>query len=207
MTEEWLSLSGAADLLGVHQSTVRNWANKGIIPVHKTRGGHRRFRRSEIELWLQSQRLSSPEDKSRLLNNSIRRLRIQISEGKLEKENWYQRLEEDARDQYRRTSRSLIQGLTAELAQDRDQARTEARAVGLQYASLGNRYHLTEVEALHAFLFFRTALLDSALTVFEESAVRSPEAWGDMIRRINRFTDRVMVALLENYAFRNRNHR
>jgi excisionase family DNA binding protein len=206
VSEEWLSLSGASDLLGVHQSTVRNWANKGIIPVHKTKGGHRRFRKSEIELWLQSQRLSSPEDKSRLLNNSIRRLRIRISEGTLEEEGWYQKLEEDARDQYRRTSRSLIQGLTAELAQDQDQARTEARAVGLQYASLGNRYRLTEIEALHAFLFFRSALLDSALTVFEESAVRSPEAWGDMIRRINQFTDRVMLALLENYAFRNGNH-
>jgi hypothetical protein len=183
---------------------VRNWANTGAIPVHRTKGGHRRFRRSEIELWLQSQRLSSPEDKSRLLASAIRRVRIQISEGTLEQEGWYLKLEDEARDQYRRTSRTLIQGLTAEFAGDGGQAPAEARALGLQYASLGSRYKLSEVEAVHAFLFFRSALLDSALSVFEESAVRSPDAWGDMIRRINRFTDRVMLALLENYGGRDR---
>ena len=204
MVDEWLSLSGAAGLLGVHVSTVRNWANKGTIPVHRTRGGHRRFRRSELELWLQAQRLSSPEDKSRLLNNAIRRVRIQISEGMLEEEDWYRKLEEDALDQYRRASRTLVQGLTAELGMAEGQALTEARAVGIQYAAIGSRYGLSGIEALNVFLFFRTLLIDSALSVFEESAIRSPEAWGDLIRRINRYTDRVMLALLETYTSRER---
>ena len=36
---EWLSLSDAAEYLGVHPSTVRAWADKGDLPVHRTAGG------------------------------------------------------------------------------------------------------------------------------------------------------------------------
>ncbi len=36
MGEKWLSLKDAADLLGVHPSTVRLWSNKGLLPVHLT---------------------------------------------------------------------------------------------------------------------------------------------------------------------------
>ena len=60
MTNEWLNLSEAAEILGVHPSTVRLWADQGRLPVHRTQGGHRRFKRQEVELWTQSQRLETP---------------------------------------------------------------------------------------------------------------------------------------------------
>ncbi len=46
--DEWLSLSDAAKLLGVHPSTVRLWSDKGVLPTHRTSGGHRRYRRNEV---------------------------------------------------------------------------------------------------------------------------------------------------------------
>jgi excisionase family DNA binding protein len=48
MTSEWMNLSEVSRMLGVHPSTVRNWSNQGHLPVHRTQGGHRRFRRSEV---------------------------------------------------------------------------------------------------------------------------------------------------------------
>ena len=48
MTDEWLSLKGASELLGVHPSTVRLWSDKGVLPTHRTSGGHRRYRREEM---------------------------------------------------------------------------------------------------------------------------------------------------------------
>ena len=36
MNKEWLGLSGTADLLGVHPSTVRKWSDEGKLPVHLT---------------------------------------------------------------------------------------------------------------------------------------------------------------------------
>ncbi len=55
MQNECLSLGVVAQILGVHPSTVRDWPDKGLLPVHRTPGGHRRYRRIEIELWVQSQ--------------------------------------------------------------------------------------------------------------------------------------------------------
>src|SRR5947209_20472945 len=46
---EWLSLREAADMLGMHPATVRLWADRNELPSRRTNGGHRRFRRSDVE--------------------------------------------------------------------------------------------------------------------------------------------------------------
>ena len=134
-----------------------------------------------------------------MLYSAIRRVRLQISDGRMEDESWYQKLDQTARDQYRRISKSLVLGLAANLTTDAETAAAEARALGYEYASIGRRHRLSSVEAVHAFLFFRNALLGSMLTVYESAAVGSPQAWGNMLRNVNNFTDQIMIKLLENY--------
>lgn len=46
--ERLLTLSEAAERLGVHPATVRRWADKGEIEVRMTAGGHRRFPESAV---------------------------------------------------------------------------------------------------------------------------------------------------------------
>jgi excisionase family DNA binding protein len=50
--KEWLTLGQAAAFLGAAQSTVRKWADGGQLPAFYTPGGHRRFRRSDLEAFL-----------------------------------------------------------------------------------------------------------------------------------------------------------
>lgn len=47
-----LSVSTAARLLGVSASSLRAWAAEGKVPHLRTPGGHRRFRRSDLDGWL-----------------------------------------------------------------------------------------------------------------------------------------------------------
>jgi excisionase family DNA binding protein len=68
---DWINLSEAAHILGVHPATVRNWSDKGRLPVYRTSGGHRRYKRSEVELWAQSARQESKASPQ----NSMQRLR------------------------------------------------------------------------------------------------------------------------------------
>jgi excisionase family DNA binding protein len=49
---EWLTLGQAAAFLGAAQSTVRKWADGGRLPTFYTPGGHRRFRRDDLEAFL-----------------------------------------------------------------------------------------------------------------------------------------------------------
>lgn len=44
-----LSPKDVANLLGVHEDTVKRWRKAGRLPAFKTPGGWWRFRRSDIE--------------------------------------------------------------------------------------------------------------------------------------------------------------
>lgn len=44
-----LTIEQVARLFGVHQSTIRNWADDGRLPVIRLPSGHRRFDAREID--------------------------------------------------------------------------------------------------------------------------------------------------------------
>ena len=49
---DWLTLGQAAKYLGVAQSTIRKWSDNGRVPAFYTPGGHRRYRRSDLDNFL-----------------------------------------------------------------------------------------------------------------------------------------------------------
>jgi excisionase family DNA binding protein len=51
---EWLTLGQAAKYVGVAQSTMRKWSDLGRVSAFYTPGGHRRYRRSDLDQFLDS---------------------------------------------------------------------------------------------------------------------------------------------------------
>jgi excisionase family DNA binding protein len=198
MMEKWLSLSGAANVLGVHPSTVRLWSDKGILPVHKTQGGHRRYKPNEISLWAQSNHKPHEIEPERMMQEVTKNVRMQISEGRLQAEMWYQKLDEDARMQYRMSSRSLFHGLMTYMATEGADAESEAYAIGYEYASRAHRYSLNYVDAVRAFLFFRNTLIDSVINVYQGVNVPSGQT-AMTFSKMYRFTDDILVSLLQTF--------
>jgi excisionase family DNA binding protein len=49
---DWLTLGQAAKYLGVAQSTIRKWSDGGRLPAFYTPGGHRRYRRADLDAFL-----------------------------------------------------------------------------------------------------------------------------------------------------------
>jgi len=208
MANEWLTLSNAAKLLGVHPSTVRLWSDKGALPVYKTEGGHRRYKRSEILLWAETNSKSKEEaiEPEGIMNEIMKNVRMQISEGRLQEESWYQKLDEDARAQYRMSARSLFQGLMTYVTTNGKEAESEAYAIGYEYASRARRYNLSYVDAAKAFLFFRDTLVESVIKVYTEAKVSSKKAT-ESYAKMHTFTDNILISLLETYSkLENANH-
>ena len=58
---DWLTLGQAARYLGVAQSTIRKWSDSGRVRAFKTPGRHRRYRRDDLDAFLQR---SAPESHS-----------------------------------------------------------------------------------------------------------------------------------------------
>ena len=50
---DWLTLGQAAKYLGMAQSTIRKWSDNGRLPTFYTPGGHRRYRRSDLDHFLE----------------------------------------------------------------------------------------------------------------------------------------------------------
>ena len=197
--DEWLSLGDVAELLGVHTSTVRSWADRGHMPVHRTQGGHRRFRREDVEIWMRSRQSDQSIPVDLMVQSALRRTRLEIGGGKLESEDWYKKLDSESRDHYRQSGRSLLLGLINYLSSDGSEMDAEAKSLGYEYASRGHRCGLSSVEAVNAFLFFRNLLMESILSYYEDACIRSPSAWSEMIRKLQAFTDQIMLTLLDTY--------
>lgn len=202
----WLSLSDVAEMLGVHPSTVRSWSDKGGFPVHRTQGGHRRYRQEEVELWMKASRQQNTVEPGSVVQQALRQIRFQLGEGHLEDESWYQKLDSDARMQYRQSGKILVQGLANYLSSESEQAIAEARSLGYEYASRGRRFGLNNLEAVRAFIFFRNILLESVIGAYQDANVPG-KAWREMLHRIHAFTDQILLSLLDTYQAYENNHR
>ena len=77
---EYISLKDAAKIIGVHPSTVRLWTDKGILPAHRTPGGHRRYKRTDVELWAEHSRRGSIQPEV-IMHSAERNVRMRIAEG------------------------------------------------------------------------------------------------------------------------------
>jgi excisionase family DNA binding protein len=51
---QWLTLGEAARYLGVAQSTIRKWSDSGRVRAFYTPGRHRRYRRDDLDAFLES---------------------------------------------------------------------------------------------------------------------------------------------------------
>src|SRR5260370_26420695 len=134
--DEWLSLSEAAEMLGMHPATVRLWADRNELPWRRTNGGHRRFRRSEIEAGLRQDAERKPRPTAQLLVQSVLgRVRFAFTDGTLKTLSWYENFDDSALEAYRSLGRRVLELLLRALndGTSADELRAEAVLLGAGY--------------------------------------------------------------------------
>lgn len=198
--EDWLGLAATASLLGVHPSTLRGWADRGELPAHRTAGGHRRFLRSEIQVWAAAQSAVQPADLMLLVQNAIGRTHIEVTEGRLSEQAWYRKLSPEQRDRYRQSSRHMLADLVRCASLGPTEAEAEARKMGAEYARMGREAGMTLRDATEAYLFFREFLMDSLFSLYETMGTRAAHTWGHLRRHVSGFTDVLLVSIIEGYT-------
>src|SRR5947208_10882726 len=156
--EEWLSLRQVADMLGMHPATVRLWADRNELPSRRTSGGHRRFRRADIEARLRKEAQHRPNPAAQLLVQSVLgRVRFAFTDGTLNTLPWYQHFDEAAREAYRKLGRRMLELLLHALTTTifSEELRQEAIQLGHEYGSITYNSQVSLVDAVRAFLYFR----------------------------------------------------
>ncbi len=197
--ETWLPLSKAAERLNVHPSTLRRWADRGELPVLLTPGGHRRFAVSELEKFAAEHTVEQGVGIEALwADEALSQARQEIVVHR--EESWLAGYDEEARQRHRQLGRRLM-GLTMRFLAgeaDTEQLLGEARQIGHEYGRMALALAHPLGDALHAALFFRDTLVETALHLPENAHVR-PEASSRLLRRINMLLNTVHLAIAEVY--------
>lgn len=201
MENEWISLSETADLLGVHPATVRAWGDKGELPMHRTPGGHRRFSRAAVEARATTPDRSQSSGIQLIVQNMVGRARMELSEGALNGENWYQRLDNKARQELRQIGHRLLQLFIQFLTGDAQPQliRNEAKAIGRDYERLGRQSGLSLEETTRAYLYFREFLSQTVYDMAEAVGTQGPIHWGKIHQKITTITNDVLLAMIAAY--------
>jgi excisionase family DNA binding protein len=199
--DEWLSLREAAEILGMHPATVRLWADRNELPSRRTSGGHRRFRRTDIEARLHQTAEPKQDPAAQMLIQSVLgRVRFAFTDGTLNTFPWYQHFNETARGAYRQLGRRLLDLLLRALHDDthKDELQREAIQLGREYGSITCKSYVPVADAVRAFLYFRTLIDEGVLQLAEIRGTRDNDALlVESLHQIQTITNEILPALIE----------
>jgi excisionase family DNA binding protein len=198
---QWLSLSAAADRLGVHPTTLRRWSNNGDITTMLTPGGHRRFLIADLDEFSRNRRQLVGRDQvaAEWADRALATTRQEIVTRR--DEPWLSSLDNGTRDSNRKLGQRLL-GLTMQYisAQEDEQPLLldQARSIGRQYGEIALDAGLPLTEALQATLFFRDLLVETALQLPENMPVK-PQANVRLMHKINQLLNQIQLHIAEVY--------
>lgn len=199
--EEWMSLRQAAEILGMHPATVRMWADRNELPSRRTSGGHRRFRRADLEARLRQEMEPKPNPASQLLIQSVLgRVRFAFTDGTLNTLPWYQHFDDTAREAYRYLGRRVLDLLLRALndGTHKEELRREAVQLGSEYGSITCKSHVPVADAVRAFLYFHTLIDEGVLQLAEVRGMRDQDIpWVESLYQIQAITNEILPALIE----------
>lgn len=161
----WVSLTEACRMLGVSPSTVRRWADSGVVRTFVTPGGHRRFSRPALESLLPDRPTGHPSLTS--LGETPRRMARgyrRAADTTLGRSPWIASLDHGQRDRFRGYGRAIVASLLAALDAQEPAQRTEllaeAEAACTEYGRLAGAEDLDSATTADLFLRFRRPFLD-----------------------------------------------
>ncbi|MEL6148940.1 MAG: helix-turn-helix domain-containing protein [Chloroflexota bacterium] len=199
---EWVSLRHAAEILGVHPATVRNWADKGDLPSRRTPGGHRRFRRSDLQKLAATQQATDTQhgEVQLILQNALGQARMHLSRDNLEVQPWYAAMSGTTRGTLREQGRAVLEAMRTYMdSGDSDANLATAVKLGKDYAARLHEDALTLPQAMRGFFYFSDFVLDSVLKLSEVSAMRDQNEWAKLLRQVNDFNNAMLLSIVEYY--------
>ncbi|MBN2303996.1 MAG: helix-turn-helix domain-containing protein [Anaerolineae bacterium] len=201
-SSEWVSLGEAAEIIGVHPATIRNWAERGELPFKRTPGGHRRFRRSDLQQWLDSHRLKAPAEAQVVVQSALGRARLEIGKKahQLADLDWYDQLSPEGRATMRAQGLGLMDTLINYLANpDADIEQQTAHRIGETYGTLLKNEGLKLSQALQGYFYFVDFLMEAVIQLSETTTSAPQATWGNIMRQVNHYTRRVLAGMIMVY--------
>lgn len=181
--------------------TMRAWADAGLIDAFRTPGGHRRFHIVALRDFLDQRRGG---DRTQALavtpNQTLERVRAQMSTDSIKRSTWYTRLSDSQRAKQRELGQRLL-GLLLQFVSRRensDHFLEEGKALAREYGRELAYANLSAGELARAFLFFRRTVVNAAYHP-EGTSPQGDSEGLRLLQRINTFMDELLIGTLDAY--------
>lgn len=201
--DPWLALGAASRLVGVSPDTLRRWADSGRIESFVTPGGHRRFLRSALEAMMNAPRrhrygVDRLTGSAGTISGDVHRRMARSGAAPP----WQARLNAEQRADFRRwgqrTFNLVLEYVAAGKRAERALLLGEAEKMGALYGAEASKAGLSLAEAVEAFLFYRTPVLDAIASHLRRRAAELSDL-SVAYREATAAIDGVLTALVGSY--------
>jgi excisionase family DNA binding protein len=200
---DWVSLTEACELLGVSPSTIRRWADTGMVRTFVTPGGHRRFSRAGLLALLPEQPTGRPslgelgETPGRMARGYRR-----ASGDEAGRIPWVAELDDAQRERFRGYGRGVVTALVESLDTD-DPARRmdrlrQAEDACAEYGRIAGREGLGAPMTADLFLRFRRPFL-AELAALSRRREFDASATSALMADANAALDELLLATLRGW--------
>jgi hypothetical protein len=201
--DPWLALGAASRLVGVAPDTLRRWADSGRVESFVTPGGHRRFLRSALEATMNAPRrhrygVDRLTGSAGTISGEVHRRMARSGAAPP----WQARLSAEQRADFRRWGQRTFNLVLEYVAAGKRAERTlllgEAEKMGALYGAEASRAGLSLAEAVEAFLFYRSPVLDAIASHLRRRAAQITDLT-TAYREATAAIDEVLTALVASY--------
>lgn len=197
---EWVSLRRAAEILGVHPATVRNWADDGKLPFRRTAGKHRRFNVHDLKTYASTQGELQPLEVQVIIQNALGKTRMQVGNDNLKNAQWYTAMSADTKTHMREEGRRVLEAIREYVANGApDEQLAVAISIGKEYAERLVADEVSLPQALRGFFYFSDFVVNSILTWSELSQPSSSSEWATLLKQVNTFMNTMLLSIVEYY--------
>jgi len=196
-----MRLSEAADYIGVHFTTLRRWSDAGEIPYYKTPGGWRRYKKSDLDSFInQSQEGDALKLIPAISESAKPEIIREINQLGLRNEPWYGQISQENQQLMARSGRKLIGSLMqyASRSEGGELYLQQGEELAEEYGQLCQLSGLTEIQTLQTFVNIRHSIVDSLCEAGMIVQDSGEDTW-NIYRRVNNFLDTVMLKILESF--------
>jgi excisionase family DNA binding protein len=201
-SENWLELSEAAELLDIHPSTLRRWADSGKIRHRRTPSGRRQFDGSAIEnARKEMHQLTAPNTTENMETRALDFTRQHKRDISTWQQGWFTRLSEEQLMIFRYSGQRLL-GLMMQYISRNDNAETfldEAKRISRDYGAIFFKIGLSVSQSAEAFLYFRRSILESVQSTAGLGGTNDQDGQRIFLRTSD-FYDALLVSAIESHA-------
>lgn len=195
-----LSISEASHILGVSETTLRQWTDEGKIRAFITPGGHRRYSRVELQQFMGLQkRVHTIKDLVAELEHTAP-LNREIAHTLLSSTSWYHKLDSESQQHLAEAGRRLLDLVIRYITEPlkREDTVGLVRDVGREFGEMLTNQGLSLTDSIEAFILHRDPVVNAATRLMKGRDMLNERAI-EAIPMVGHIMDEALVSLVMAY--------